>query len=56
VGNAVTAKPLLDVEVTGAGNSLTTPSVRSLDVSGAGTTVTVAGLVELARCPAPRRP
>ena len=47
-GNAVTAKPLLDVEVTGAGNSLATPSVRSLVVSGAGTTVTVAGLVELA--------
>ncbi len=47
-GNAVTAKPLLDVEVTGAGNSLATPSVRSLVVSGPGTTVTVAGLVELA--------
>jgi hypothetical protein len=47
-GNAVTAKPLLDAEVTGAGNSLTTPSVRSLVVTGAGTTVTVAGLVERA--------
>jgi hypothetical protein len=47
-GNAVSAKPLLDVEVTGAGNSLTTPSVRSLTVTGAGTTVTVSGLVESA--------
>lgn len=47
-GNAVTAKPLYDVEVAGAGNSLTTPSVRSLLVTGAGTTVTVSGLVESA--------
>jgi hypothetical protein len=49
-GNAVTAKPLLDAEVTGAGNSLTTPSARSRVVTGAGagTAVTVAGLVERA--------
>ena len=47
-GNTVTAKPLLDVEVTGTGNSLTTPAVRSLAVTGAGTTVTVSGLLESA--------
>jgi hypothetical protein len=47
-GNAVTAKSLYDVEVTGAVNRLITPSVRSLVVTGAGTTVTVSGLVESA--------
>ena len=46
--NTVTAKPVYDVEVTGADNAVTTPSIRSLLVSGTGTTVSAAGLVERA--------
>lgn len=45
-GNAVTAKPLADLEVVGAGTTVTTPSVQHLTVSGSGSSVDVAGLVE----------
>ena len=45
-GNTVTAKPVYDAEVTGAGNALTTPSLTTLVMSGTGSTVAVAGLVE----------
>ena len=45
-GNAVTAKPLADLEVLGAGTTVATPSVQHLTVSGTGASVEVAGLVE----------
>ena len=45
-GTSVTAKPVYDVEVTGAGSSVSTPSATSLVVSGTGSTVTVTGLAE----------
>lgn len=45
-GNAITAKPLADLEVLGAGTTVTTPSVQHLTMSGTGSSVEVAGLLE----------